>query len=103
MGTNPATEDIPKNQTSQLPSASRAMESSTNSTSLHSNKNPDPVVMALDVLNSSRLRMLPKAPGPEFPLPREADILHWIEEYEAAKDYEFLGRPDFPLEVLSCN
>jgi hypothetical protein len=100
MGTHPATEDISKDQTSQSPPTPRVIESKTNPMTLPSNKNPDPVVTALNVLNSGRLRMLPKPPGPELPLLREADILHWIEEYEATKDYEFLGHPDFPLEVL---
>jgi hypothetical protein len=78
-----------------------APESTTSSMSPPSNRIMDPVVTALDVVNSSHLHMLPKAPGPELPLLREEDIPHWIEGYEAAADHEFLSRPDFPMEVLN--
>jgi len=45
-----------------------APEPTTNPMSLPSNKVSDTVVTALDVINFSRLRMLPKASGPELPL-----------------------------------
>jgi len=105
MGTYPATKDVPKDKAIQSPPEPRtmaaALKSTTSSMSPPSNKIMDLVVTAFDVVNSSHLYIFRKAPSPELHPLREEDIQHWIEEYEAAIDYEFLSCPDFPMGVLN--